>query len=220
VEARVEKAKPPRNGAGVSRDPERTQASILAAATAEFTGKGLNGARVDEIARRAGVNKRMIYHYFGGKEGLYLAALEATYKEIRTAEVGLNLAHKDPVEGMRELVLFTWHYFIGHPEFLSMLGTENLHRAAYLKKSKKIRELHSPLIGMIADLLDRGAKQKVFKRGVDPVDLYISIAGLGWFYMSNRFTLSTIFGRDLTVRSSLDARGKHIVEVVLSYLRP
>jgi len=220
VEARVEKAKLPRNGTGASRDPSRTQASILAAATAEFTAKGLNGARVDEIARRAGVNKRMIYHYFGGKEGLYLAALEATYAAIRTAEIGLHLADKDPVEGMRELMLFTWHYFIEHPEFLSMLGTENLHRAAYLKKSKKIRDLHSPLIGMIADLLERGAKQKVFKRGVDPVELYISIAGLGWFYMSNRHTLSTIFGRDLTARDALDVRGRHIVEVVLAYLRP
>jgi AcrR family transcriptional regulator len=220
VEARIEKAKPPRNGAGALRDPERTQASILAAATAEFTAKGLNGARVDEIARRAGVNKRMIYHYFGDKEGLYLAALEAAYTNIRTAERGLRLSDKDPVEGMRELVLFTWNYFIEHPEFLSLLGTENLHRATYLKKSKKIRELHSPLIGMIADLLERGAKKGVFRRGVDPADLYISIAGLGWFYVSNRFTLSTIFARDFTARESLEARGRSIVDVVLAYLRP
>ena len=220
MEARVEKAKPPRNGAGASRDPERTQSSILAAATAEFTAKGLNGARVDEIARRAGVNKRMIYHYFGDKEGLYLAALEAAYTSIRTAERGLRLSDKDPVEGMRELVLFTWNYFIEHPEFLSLLGTENLHRATYLKKSKKIRELHSPLIGMIADLLERGAKKGVFRRGVDPADLYISIAGLGWFYVSNRFTLSTIFARDFTARESLEARGRTIVDVVLAYLRP
>jgi AcrR family transcriptional regulator len=220
VDAITAKPKAPRNGAGVSRDPERTQASILAAATAEFTAKGLDGARVDEIARRAGVNKRMIYHYFGGKEGLYLAALEATYTAIRTAEIGLKLTDKDPVEGMRELVLFTWHYFSEHPEFLSMLGTENLHRAAFLKKSKKIRQLHSPLIGMIADLLERGAKKGVFRRGVDPVELYISIAGLGWFYMSNRFTLSTIFGRDLTAREALEQRGKHIIDVVFAYLKP
>jgi AcrR family transcriptional regulator len=155
------------------RDPDRTQAQILAAATVEFTAKGLNGARVDQIARRARVNKRMIYHYFGDKEGLYLAALEAAYTSIRSAERGLALSDKDPVEGMRELVLFTWNYFIEHPEFLSLLGTENLHRATYLKKSKKIRDLHSPLIGMIADVLDRGAKKGVFRRGVDPVDLYI-----------------------------------------------
>lgn len=219
MEARVGKENG-RRRAPAARDPERTQATILAAATAEFTAKGLGGARVDEIARRAGVNKRMIYHYFGDKEGLYLAVLEAAYTSIRTAERGLDLAHKDPVEGMRELVLFTWQYFIDHPEFLSLLGTENLHRAAYLKQSKKIRELHSPLVGMIADLLERGAKKGVFRRGVDPVDLYITIASLGWFYVSNRFTLSTIFGRDLTAPASLEARGRHIVAVVLACLRP
>jgi len=201
------------------RDPERTRAAILEAATAEFTAKGLGGARVDEIARRARVNKRMIYHYFRDKEWLYLAVLEAAYTSIRSAERGLKLADKDPVEGMRELVLFTWHYFIDHPEFLSLLGTENLHRAAYLKRSKKIRDLHSPLVGMIADLLERGAKQGVFRRGIDPVDLYISIAALGFFYMSNRFTLSTIFGRDLGNRENLTARGRQIVDVVLGYLQ-
>ena len=220
MEARLEKPRASRNVAAGSRDPERTQAQILAAATAEITAKGLGGARVDEIARRARVNKRMIYHYFGDKQGLYLAVLENAYSGIRTAELGLHLSDKDPAEGMRELVLFTWQYFIDHPEFLSLLGTENLHRAAYLKKSKKIRDLHSPLIGMIANLLERGAKKGTFRRGVDPVDLYISIAALGFFYMSNRFTLSTIFGRDLTAPASLAARGRHIVEVVLAYLRP
>jgi AcrR family transcriptional regulator len=220
VDARLEKQKSARNGASSTRDPERTQASILAAATAEFTAKGLGGARVDEIARRARVNKRMIYHYFGDKDGLYLAVLEAAYAGIRTAELGLRLSDKNPVEGMRELVLFTWRYFIDHPEFLSLLGTENLHRAAYLKKSRKIRDLHSPLVGMIADLLERGAKQGVFRRNVDPVELYISIAALGFFYMSNRFTLSTIFGRDLIAPESLADRGKHIVEVVHAYLKP
>jgi AcrR family transcriptional regulator len=180
----------------------------------------LGGARVDEIAERAGVNKRMIYHYFGDKDGLYLAVLEAAYAEIRSEEIKLDLNKRDPVEGMRELVEFTWNYYRDHPEFLSLLATENLHRAAYLKRSKKIRELHSPLVGMINDLLQRGAKAKVFRNDVDPVDLYISIAALGFFYMSNRHTLSTIFGRDLTAPKSLESRGRHLVDVVLSYLRP
>jgi AcrR family transcriptional regulator len=202
-----------------TRDPERTRAAILAAATQEFTANGLNGARVDAIAARARVNKRMIYHYFGGKDGLYLAVLEATYEAIRVAEMELHLGDRDPVEGMRELVLFTWRYFIAHPEFLSLLGTENLHKAAYLKRSQRIRELHSPLVGNISTLLDRGARARVFRAGVDPVELYITIAALGFFYLSNRHTLSTIFGRDLSGATSIDARGKHIVDVVLGYLR-
>lgn len=214
------KKTPLKRANGNARDPERTRAVILAAATAEITAKGLGGARVDEIADRAGVNKRMIYHYFGDKEGVYLAVLEAAYAEIRSEEIKLDLKKRDPAAGMRELVAFTWNYYRDHPEFLSLLATENLHRAAYLKRSKKIRELHSPLVGMINDLLQRGAKAKVFRNDVDPVELYISIAALGFFYMSNRHTLSTIFGRDLAAPKSLETRGKHLVEVVMGYLRP
>ena len=201
------------------RDPERTRAAILAAATAEFTAKGLTGARVDAIARSAGANKRMISHYFGDQDGLYLAVLEATYAAIRTAELELHLGDRDPVEGMRELVRFTWAYFIAHPEFLSLLGTENLNKASYLKRSKRIRELHSPLVGMISGLLERGEHERVFRAGVDPVQLYVTIAALGFFYLSNRHTLSTIFGRDLSGTKSLAEREQHIVDVVLTYLK-
>lgn len=209
---------PSRRASAAPRDPERTRASILAAATAAFSARGLGGARVDDIARRAGVNKRMIYHYFGDKEGLYLAVLEATYADIRTAEHRLHLADMPPVDGMRELVAFTWQYFIEHPEFLSLLATENLHRARYLRQSARIRDLHSPLIGMLSDLLARGEKSCVFRAGVDPVQLYITIAALGFFYMSNRHTLSTIFGRDLAAATALETRGAHIADVVLGYL--
>ena len=203
-----------------TRDPERTRAAILRAATDEITAKGLTGARVDAIAKRAGVNKRMLYHYFGDKQGLYLAVLEHTYAAIRTAEIGLNLTELDPIAGMRKLVLFTWQYFIDHPEFLSLLATENMNRASYLKRSKNIRPLHGSLVDMISVLLKRGAEQGVFRTGVDPVELYISIAGLGFFYMSNRHTLSTIFGKNLSAPDRLAARGDHIVEVVQAYLKP
>lgn len=219
MDARAAKQPPRRRLAG-ERDPDRTRAAILEAATEEFTSKGLTGARVDHIARRSGVNKRMIYYYFGDKDGLYLAVLETTYAAIRHAEIGLHLGDRDPVDGMRELIRFTWSYFIKHPEFLSLLATENLHQARFLKQSAKIRDLHSPLIGMISSLLQRGAKQGLFKSGVDPVQLYISIASLGFFYMSNRHTLSTIFGRDLGAPAALQARGDHIVDVILGYLRP
>ena len=220
MEAGTTKALAARRAASAVRDPERTRTAILRAATAEITAKGLSGARVDAIAKRAGINKRMLYHYFGDKQGLYLAVLEHTYAAIRTAEIGLNLTELDPIAGMRKLVLFTWHYFIEHPEFLSLLATENMNRAAYLKKSKHIRPLHAPLVGMIEVLLKRGAEQKIFRAGVDPVELYISIAGLGFFYMSNRHTLSTIFGSNLSAPERLEKRGEHIVDVVLSFLKP
>jgi AcrR family transcriptional regulator len=215
--SRVIKAKPRTAG---QRDPARTRTAILDAATLEFTAKGLTGARVDTIASRSGVNKRMIYHYFGDKEGLYLAVLEETYSAIRMAEVDLHLAEHEPVAGIRELIEFTWAYFIAHPEFLSLLASENMHRAKFLRQSERIRALHSPLVDTISQLLQRGEKSGVFRRGVDPVQLYISIASLGFFYMANRYTLSTIFARDLVTPDALRARGNHIVDVVLAYLAP
>jgi AcrR family transcriptional regulator len=217
MDARAAKAVPRRTLA--PRDPERTRSNILVAATAEFSRKGLDGARVDKIALRSGVNKRMIYHYFGDKEGLYLAVLQKSYTAIRTAEIDLSLVDQDPIEGMRTLVRFTWTYLVAHPEFLSLLATENLHHAANLKKLRHIRVLHSPLIGMISEVLQSGVKWKLFRSGVDPMQLYISIAALGFFYLSNRYTLSTIFGRDLNAPTALAERESHIADVVLGYLR-
>jgi AcrR family transcriptional regulator len=219
MDAATPKTKTPRRSSG-ERDPERTRATILAAATEEFSARGLDGARVDDIAARSGVNKRMIYYYFGDKNGLYLSVLEASYAAIRNAELKLHLTDLEPVEAMRELIRFTWRYFIEHPEFLSLLGTENLHRARHLKTSKNIRDLHSPLVGNITSVLERGRRAKVFRPGVDAVQLYVSIASLGFFYLSNRHTLSTIFGRDLSAPDALAERGRHIEEVVLGYLRP
>ena len=202
----------------VRRDPERTCARILAAARIEFARRGLGGARVDQITARANSNKRMIYYYFGNKEALFLAALESAYEDIRKAEQSLRLADVAPVEGMRRLVQFTWEYYLAHPEFITLLNSENLHRARLLKKSKNIRALHSPLVAMLRDLLQRGQGAGVFRRGVDPVQLYISIAALGYFYLSNNHTLSTIFGRDLMQARALKQRLSHMTELVLGYL--
>jgi AcrR family transcriptional regulator len=202
-----------------TRNPERTSAAILAAAMKEFTEKGYEGARIDSIAARARINKRMLYHYFGNKQALYVAVLENSYTAIRSAEHGLHLADRDPVDGMTDLVLFTWRYYLAHPEFLSLLNTENLHRAKFLKRSGRIFELNSPLIEQISVLLKRGVDQGVFRDDADPVKVYVSIAALGFFYLSNRWTLSTIFRRDLLAKESIEDWGRHMVDVTLSYLR-
>jgi len=202
------------------RNPELTRQRVLEAATMEFAEKGLSGARVDEIARRSNANKRMLYHYFGSKEDLYLAVMEAAYKKIRAEELDLDLTNMDPVSGMRELVHFTWHYYLRNPEFIHLLNNENLHKARFIKKSRNIPRLHSPLVATIEDLLKRGEKEGVFRAGVDPVQLYITIAALGYFYHSNHYTLSSIFGRDLFAAEELEARDAHSVDVVLGYLRP
>jgi AcrR family transcriptional regulator len=200
------------------RDPERTRRAILDAATAEFVQHGFAGASVNEIAARAQVNKRMLYHYYGKKDDLYLAVLERSYRGIRSAETQLRLTDLRPGEAIEKLVLFTWSYFLEHPEFLSLLNTENMLRARYLRRSERIRDLHSPLLAMLTDVLGRGEAEGLFRKGVDPVQLYIDIASLGFFYLSNRHTLSTIFQRDLEDKVNLEARGRHVVEVILGYL--
>jgi AcrR family transcriptional regulator len=201
-----------------TRDADRTQQAILRAAMAEFADKGLGGARIDAIADRAGINKRLIYYYFDGKDPLFLAALEQTYADIRSAEQALHLESIDPVEAVRRLVAFTWRHYVEHPEFLNLLNSENLHRARHLKQSKRIREMNSPLIQTLGDVLERGRRDGVFRGGIDPVQLYISIAGLSYFYLSNNPTLSTIFGRDLMSAKALAERLSHITEVVMGYV--
>lgn len=201
------------------RKPEETKRLIMDAATAEFARHGLGGARVDAIAERAGANKRMLYHYFGSKDDLYLAVLESAYAEIRTHEAELELDSFSPSEAVRQLVSYTFQYFIEHPEFISLLNDENLYGAEHIRRSKKIRDMHSPLVDRLRELLVRGQEAGEFRSDVDPIQLYVSIASLGYFYLSNVATLSTIFDRDLTTRTAFDARLDHAVEVVLGYLK-
>jgi TetR/AcrR family transcriptional regulator len=202
------------------RRPDATRRRILAAATSEFAAKGLAGARVDEIAERARVSKRMLYHYFGHKDALWLAVLEHAYLHIRSKERELDVTRLSPVDGMRRLIEFTVAYLQSHPKFISLLLGENLHRARYLRRSHKVRELHTSLLGVIADLLKRGHRAGVFRNGVDPAELYITIAALGFFYFSNIHTLSTIFARDFDSAAARRRHLKHAINVVLGFLRP
>src|ERR1700675_1548635 len=153
---------------GNSRDPERTRQRILDAATEEFARHGLGGARVDRIATRAGANKRMLYYYFGDKDGLFLAALEDRYAHTRSAERELELEHLEPVRALERLVKFTWNYFLEHPEFMTLLNSENLHKGRHVARSRRVREMHSPLVERLRGILRRGEHQGLFRRGIDP----------------------------------------------------
>ncbi|GAB3761068.1 TetR/AcrR family transcriptional regulator [Ramlibacter monticola] len=200
------------------RDADRSQASILAAARDEFAEFGLAGARMDRIAERAGLNKRLIYYYFEDKEKLFQAVLEQTYRDIREEEMKLRLADLDPPTAVRRLIEFTWDYYLRHPEFITLLNSANLHRARHLAESKRARELNSPVIETLATVLERGRREGTFRGGVDPVQLYVSIAALAYFYLSNSHTLSAIFGRDLLAPKARAERLSHMNEVILGYL--
>lgn len=201
------------------RDAVRTRAEILKAARGEFCDRGFNGARVDAIAERAGANKRLLYHYFGNKEALYLAVLHDAYREIRQGERELSLTQVDPVEAIDRMVRFTFRHYLANPWFPRLLAVENLQNARFLKQIKDIQALHSPLVALLREVVERGNQIGVFRADVDPVQLYISIAGLGYFYVSNMQTLTVVFGRDLSSFSMIQEREAQAVQMVLDYLR-
>ena len=201
------------------RDAEQTRKRILDAATVEFARKGLGGARVDEIAARSKSNKRMIYHYFGSKEDLFTAVLETAYLGIRSAERTLHLDEMPPEEALATLVRFTWNYYLDHPEFLTLVNSENLHRGKHLKTSDAIRQTSGQLVAMVRSILERGAAAGVFRSGVDPVQLNITIAAIGYYYLTNRFTGSIVYERDFMTPESLEARLAFNLETILRLVK-
>jgi TetR/AcrR family transcriptional regulator len=191
---------------------------LLKAATAEFAQKGLLGARVDVIARMAKINKQLIYYHFGDKQGLYLAVLEHVYEDIRVKERALNLADCDPETAMARLVGFSFDYDNENRDFVRLVTNENILKGKHARRSKRIRQTRSPLVKLIEETLHRGVKAGVFRRGVDPVQLYISMAGLCFFYIANIHTLSVLFERDMEQKAALRERRDHAINVVLGFL--
>ena len=202
------------------RDPAATQEKLLTAARREFAQNGLAGARVDEIAARAGVNKQLVYHYFGDKDALYLAVLELVYEEIRAQERQLNLEGLPPDQAIKKLIEASFDHLAAHPDFIVLLNDENRGGARHVRGSRKLETMHSPLVSMVSKILSEGIRVGMFRRGIDPVHLYISIAGLSYFFFSNTPTLSAIFGKDLSSATARRARRKHVVDLVMQSLRP
>lgn len=202
------------------RDPAATRTKLLAAARREFAEKGLAGARVDDIAGRAGVNKQLVYHYFGDKDAIYLAVLEWVYEEIRAQERKLNLEGLPPEKAIKKLIESSFDHLAAHPDFVVLLNDENRNGASHVRGSRKLTAMHSPLVDMVANILTEGVRAGVFRKGVNAMHLYISIAGLSYFFFSNTPTLSAIFGNDLTSATAKRARRKHVVDLVMQALRP
>lgn len=199
-------------------DPERTRQEILAAAREEFAEHGLSGARVDAIAARTNTVKRMIYYYFGSKEGLYLAVLEEAYADIRRFEDHLNLDRFPPVEALRRLVEFTFDYDEAHPDFIRLVSNENMHHAEHMARSATIRDLNRGVIKMLERVLDRGKREGVFRQSVDPVDVHLMISSFCFFRVSNRYTFGALFDRDLSAPALCLHHKRMLTNAVLNLL--
>ena len=199
---------------------ERTRTDLLVSARRVFLERGFHRASLDEIALEAGYTKGAVYSNFADKDALFLAVLEHTYASIRNAEKRLSLLDVPPAESIRRLIDFTWGYYLAHPEFLSLLNSENLHRARHLRRSREILAMNSPLIDTLKTVLARGRGDGIFRDGVDALQLYVSIAALSYFYLGNNHTLSTVFGRNLAAPDARQERLAHMTDVILGYLAP
>nr|WP_309504563.1 TetR/AcrR family transcriptional regulator [uncultured Roseovarius sp.] len=198
---------------------DKSRKTLLLAARRAFADKGLTGARVDEIARGAGLNKQMLYHYFGNKEGLYTAVLADVYAEIRRREQELDLSRLPAEEAMRRLVEFSFDFLSENPDFVRILSDENVHGGAHLSSDKEVGTMNRPILDLLGETLARGVADGVFRRGLDPLHVYLSFAGMAFFYFSNTHTLSRAFDRDLLDAAAVAERRAHIVDFTMNAVR-
>jgi AcrR family transcriptional regulator len=201
-----------------TNDPEATKQNIIEVAYREFAENGLAGARIDEIAAKTKSSKRMIYYYFGGKEGLYIKVLEEAYTRIRGIERSLDLAHLPPREALEKLVRVTFDHHDSNPDFVRLVMNENIHNAAYLAKSPAIQKLNARAIDSVTDVYHRGVEDGLFREGLDPVELHWQISALCFFNVSNRATFSKIFKRDLGSKKSLASLRERAVDMISRYV--
>jgi AcrR family transcriptional regulator len=213
------KASPEARSAGRTNDPERTMADILRVAQQEFAEKGLAGARIDEISDATNTSKRMIYYYFGSKEGLYLKVLEAAYEEMRSQESQLRLDDLDPLAALRRLVEYTFDHHWSNQSYIRLVMAENMNRGQYLAQSPAIQDLNVPAISAIQALYIRGVASGVFRPGLDALDIHASISALTFFNVSNRHTFGLIFKVDTEKKRWLQQRRGNVVDMVERYLR-
>jgi AcrR family transcriptional regulator len=195
-------------------DAERTKADIVAVAMDEFAENGLTGARVDAIAERTRTSKRMIYYYFGSKDGLYRAVLEQAYNGIRTRESQTHLKELPPLEALRRLVEITFDYDEGHPSFIRLIAVENIHYAEHLKKLSSIRGINISAIATVEEILERGRAAGIFRSDISAFDVHLLISSFCFFRVSNRHTVGTIFKQDLSEPKTLLRHKRLIVEAV------
>jgi AcrR family transcriptional regulator len=202
------------------RNADATRAKILRAALSEFSEQGLPAASTDAIAERCGVNKRMIYYYFGSKEGLFIAVLEEMYRRFNEAESGLELDAERPVEALQAVVRFMWGYYQKNPEFITLLNTENLHRGRHIAKSRRAHEYSSQAVAVLDGVLRSGARQGLFRADVAARDVYLMIAAMGYFYLSNRYTLSAFLGESLETAPALAHWEAFLIDAVMRTVAP
>ena len=197
------------------RNADQAKADLLSSARREFADKGFALAGIEGIAEPTGLNKKMIYHYFGSKEDLYIEVLREAYLGIRKMEETLPLEELEPLDAIKALVEATWDYYVANPDFIALVNQENLLGAVYLKKSGIVKRRTSALLKRVRAILNKGVEQGKIRPGIDPLQLNHSIAGLGFYYLNNRFTNSQIYNYDHMTKKALSTRRAFMVDFVM-----
>lgn len=200
-----------------SRDPARTRDKILSQAAREFARKGFDGARVDEIALRCKLSKNMLYYYFGSKEGLFVAVLERMYEKLRSQQKDLSVRASDPASALEQLVHHTFNALLDNPDAIRLMNEENRHKGKHIRQSRRMRELYNPLVDTIRFVLERGREDGVFREGIDPAFIYLTLSSLCYHYLSNQYTLEVALGVDLGSEKARQKWLDHITDLVKSY---
>lgn len=197
------------------RDSAKTLQNILEVASREFESKGFNGARIDAIAEATRTSKRMIYYHFEGKEGLYIAVLEAEYRRIRDIELSMHLEDQDPAQALRDLTGFTHDYHLQNPGFVRLVMVENIHHGAYLARSKVIQSVNNSAIETLSVIYERGVVAGIFRPGIRPIDLHFLITAQSFYNVSNRKTFALVFKQDVDSPQAMAVRRSSIIESVM-----
>ena len=200
------------------KDAERTRAEIIEVATKEFSTNGYSGGRINEIAERTRTSKRMIYYYFGSKEGLYRAVLYEHYRSLRADEQKLQLEKHPPLEALKLLIHFTFDWYLDHADQVPLVMVENIHRGRHIKGLPTLEPLNSVAISVVQKICDRGVAEGVIRPGLRPIDIYMSIASASFFNVSNRYTFAAIFGHDMTSKKESKVRRDAVTEMILRYV--
>ena len=201
------------------RGAKETRENIIDVAMEEFSQKGLAGARIDEIAERTASSKRMIYYYFGGKDGLYRAVLERAYSRIRTQEQSSQFEDLPPEEALRAMVGHNFDYHFDHPEFVRLVMNENLHYAEHIAQIESMKDRNRSVIDQLGAILERGRAAGVFRAGIDPVDLHLTISALSFYNVSNRYTVLCNFGVDFSTTAMRARRREQIIQTVTRWVK-
>ncbi|MDP4078497.1 TetR family transcriptional regulator [Acidovorax sp. A1169] len=198
---------------------QTTRDNILKAAIKVFARYGYEGGSVEKISKAAKSFDRMIYYYFGSKEGLFIEVLEEIYRRMNDAESALDIRLETPVEALKSVVRFVSQYYRKHPEFVTLLNTENLHKGKHISKSMRAREYSSPAVSVIEQVLAAGVASQEFRADLRARDLYLLIASMGYFYQSNRYTLSAFLGEDIDQPEAVVHWDEFMIDTVLRTVR-